>query len=1408
MSVSSPRVSIVLTNRDGGPNVLGQVLQDRLTNVALNDAADPSADINYYITAQARKTSAPTLEMGWFAAGAAAGSSDGLLVEIARTFDWCVTPSQTLCNDLHQAGLQTAQLIMPGIDPAHFGAGLRVGVIAGDAPSAQDVTALRADMAALPEVDWQFAPAGPAAQRAAFYRGLDYLLIPTAETATDTAAAYVTEALAMGTEVIVPAHFTALQGLSCIPFEPENPQNNLQHVLQGLLQQKHKLRDDIEIRSWDRFAQAHERLFHALMDHKRIDRPSVSSPAFQDPVRLLIHGNENKVLGGPTVRVPRTARALSALGVPARAEVFEPGAPIAEQVVHLFNVWSPLTALEAMRDLKAAGKTVVFSPIYLDFSERAFWQLELPDLLGQPDIGSLGARYAAVQAYTAGRGRLHEAIPGYNAMVREMISLADHVIFLSTAERAALARIGADVEDARASLIVNPVDADVWSDADPRLFRDTYLAGRPGPSDYIICIGRLEERKNQLMLARALRDLPVQLVFVGHAGNPEYAARLRREAGPNVLILDRLEPASAMLGSAITGAAAFVLASWAEGAALVALEAAACGTALVLSDRSSEREYFGDLVDYCDPGDPDTIRHAVERALAAGDDPDRSEALRTLIKTRYNWEDHAALTAQAYAKAAAWHADAGTPSVGAQSLTAQLETALPRDMGEVMIDITPADPEGPNRSKQTDKTNADLIETLQAAGISQRMMFWSANHRCFVEVPKRFDTLARALEQCCNPNAAPDLSPLVLSPDCTILTLGTAWMEQPDYLRDLENLKARTPCQLLILLHNLAPILFPFRTRGDHAGKAQGGFRRLSAFADCFITTSHASAQALAKTPEICGIERADVSILPLDGIIRQPDGDVTPAIDAVSASSVKPDPVNPTPMRAVQTICAGLRFVLVVGDITPQSGHEMLYRIWARFAEEDRACDLHLVIAGALGPSGHQLADRIARDRRVSPRIHILTDVSDADRDWLYAQCLFTVLPAQDCDWARPAMESLLHGKICLATATGGAAEVAPETTPDLIEYIDSEDFGAWGEKIETFATSSLARQLREAAISQAEISVSGQETADSFVQIVTAPRRTRLQQPLYTGEIAVAGATGRPLALRFGPGWYPAEPGTRWAAQSDVSVWMQPKEAMRPDQTRLTVMLKVKSALPETTSARFAVSCNNKMLFVTQTTGAAFPETVFVSVPIEALDSDGVLKLDLHLPVIQAGTEQEVGPETQTCRPVGVGLHSVVLLDPDLSNPLQAVTNPEHWSDGTVPLQIDLQNEAHCRSVAPGLSFSSAWGAGAQGGAFELRLPLLPGAPTQTLCLTVRPIARPAAPVRAIILLNGRVLTEQRWQGALPETLEITLPAADLAACGPAILSVQTDSLKTPIDLRLGHTTDLAGLGAIDLSLAPERN
>ncbi len=190
-----------------------------------------------------------------------------------------------------------------------------------------------------------------------------------------------------------------------------------------------------------------------------------------------------------------------------------------------------------------------------------------------------------------------EPEPGYQSSLIEVAALADGLIFLSKAEMK-LFKHQTGLLPKESRLIHNRLMLMLFP------LQILICFGIHMVSQTMFCVvGRIEHRKNQLLLALALREAGLPLVLVGHAGDVEYRDFISRFGGTNILYVDRLAHDSNMLRSAIAGCRVFALPSWTEGAPLAALEAAAAGVKLVLSDRSSEREYFGSMATYCDPSD-------------------------------------------------------------------------------------------------------------------------------------------------------------------------------------------------------------------------------------------------------------------------------------------------------------------------------------------------------------------------------------------------------------------------------------------------------------------------------------------------------------------------------------------------------------------------------------------------------------------------------------------------------------------------------------------------------------------------------------------------------------------------------------------------------------------------------------
>jgi glycosyltransferase involved in cell wall biosynthesis len=186
----------------------------------------------------------------------------------------------------------------------------------------------------------------------------------------------------------------------------------------------------------------------------------------------------------------------------------------------------------------------------------------------------------------------------------------------------------------RCRVVPNGVDPSVILRASGEEFVRTHRIPFP---KFGVCVGRFDERKNQLGLIRALRDTAIPVVFIGSPG-PNYRSycdRCRREAQGRPFLFLAGMPQRELAG-AYAAAHMHVQASWLETPGLTNLEAGLSGCNLALSDRGSVREYFGESAWYCDPGDPGSIRAAAAGAFAAP--RGHHHELRDRISTEFTWE--------------------------------------------------------------------------------------------------------------------------------------------------------------------------------------------------------------------------------------------------------------------------------------------------------------------------------------------------------------------------------------------------------------------------------------------------------------------------------------------------------------------------------------------------------------------------------------------------------------------------------------------------------------------------------------------------------------------------------------------------------------------------------------------------
>lgn len=312
--------------------------------------------------------------------------------------------------------------------------------------------------------------------------------------------------------------------------------------------------------------------------------------------------------GGAEVQLERTRAALLRLG--ANVELFSPwDRTILDgvDIIHWFHIDPSST--EILRIAKQRGLRIVVSTI--------FW----------PANPWLAAQWTRVSRWPR---RFGLPLTSRLAMAYDVLRLADAVIVSSHSEGMHVKRIfGVPSKNIR----VVPVGvAKEFQYADSELFVNRY-----GLRDFVLCVGRVEPRKNQLRLLQALRDVDMPVVIIGDCSvNPEYYRRCVDVGHPRVYFLGSFPHNDPMLRSAYAAARVLVMPSLLESPGLVALEAALAGCPVAATSVGNTREYFQDYVEYLDPKSTTSIRRAV---MAAASLPDvKVEAFKNLIIREYSWE--------------------------------------------------------------------------------------------------------------------------------------------------------------------------------------------------------------------------------------------------------------------------------------------------------------------------------------------------------------------------------------------------------------------------------------------------------------------------------------------------------------------------------------------------------------------------------------------------------------------------------------------------------------------------------------------------------------------------------------------------------------------------------------------------
>ncbi len=373
------------------------------------------------------------------------------------------------------------------------------------------------------------------------------------------------------------------------------------------------------------------------------------------------------VPGGDTTQVLKTAEALRKAGCHVDVSTdLEPDLSDYD-LVHLFNLGRPQEVYLQSVNAKRQGKRIALSTIHVSYTEyerRAGPPATrlAANVLRPGQLEYLKVLARALKNREANKGTRALLAHGYENLQSKIIGMADVLLPNSESEMRRVASEFPSHPGKPYVVVPNAVDAELF---DPRLAGPVSQEAEDLKGS-VLCVGRIEGRKCQLNLVRAMRELPWPLVLIGNPApnHLSYYRRVKHEAGPNTRFIDRIE--HNRLPPFYRAARIHALVSWMETTGLSSLEAAAMGCNIVITGKGDTRDYFGDLAFYCEPDSVESIRRAIVKAH----ETPASRELAALVRERFTWDKTADKTLEGYSVALG--------STGAIRSGRQIFSALPR----------------------------------------------------------------------------------------------------------------------------------------------------------------------------------------------------------------------------------------------------------------------------------------------------------------------------------------------------------------------------------------------------------------------------------------------------------------------------------------------------------------------------------------------------------------------------------------------------------------------------------------------------------------------------------------------------------------------------------------------------------
>jgi glycosyltransferase involved in cell wall biosynthesis len=339
--------------------------------------------------------------------------------------------------------------------------------------------------------------------------------------------------------------------------------------------------------------------------------------------------------GGDTIQVLHTAAELRKLGV--QVDIFlarEKPDYTHYDLLHFFNIIRPDDILP---HIIRTEKPFVVSTIFVDYSEYEKKARQGPSAFLFKFLSPDFIEYSKVLARSLTNGEKIKStyyfFHGQKRSIQKIVKKAGMLLPNSQSEYDRFS-FSYNIRK-KYRIIPNGIDTTLFVKGKTEVLRDERL---------ILCVARIEGRKNQLNLIRAIAHTPYRLILIGARATNQnaYYEQCKLAAAENIQFIDYLEQESLL--EYYQKAKVHVLPSWFETTGLSSLEAAAMGCNIVITRKGDAAEYFKDYAYYCEPESVESIFQAVDQA-ATNTIP---EALSSLVTKQYNWAIAAEKTREAY----------------------------------------------------------------------------------------------------------------------------------------------------------------------------------------------------------------------------------------------------------------------------------------------------------------------------------------------------------------------------------------------------------------------------------------------------------------------------------------------------------------------------------------------------------------------------------------------------------------------------------------------------------------------------------------------------------------------------------------------------------------------------------------